>query len=300
MGLPAARQGHRSAQGGAFVLTCSRAAKTSNPLGTACSSKSDCGSAFCTDACAGIPRAPKPASVYNQPVAMGVCAALTSGKDPNAAVPCGGSSSCFLPPTSSTVPACKPVDGIACVHRSLTEPVLIAGLPRTFAFVLWRFAIVVIVGLGQNLVRASPIVLHVLFAYLTKREPHFVDIGKRGPDLALSTPAELVSAIARLNTAIRGFDSSWSVFVEAQRLASMDYPHSSWPDVASWMIDLERRAAVQQAGARFESTYYLIRGRQGPLSSGAGLATARSSQTQHAGRSPERGRKSVSRPEVVG
>ena len=45
---------------------------------------------------------------------MGHCAALTSGKDPNATMPCGGSSSCFLPPTSSTVPACKLVDGTAC------------------------------------------------------------------------------------------------------------------------------------------------------------------------------------------
>ncbi len=45
---------------------------------------------------------------------MGHCAALTTGQDPNATSPCGGSSSCFLPPTSSTVPACKLVDGTAC------------------------------------------------------------------------------------------------------------------------------------------------------------------------------------------
>ena len=82
-------------------------------------------------------------------------------------------------------------------------------------------------------------------------------IAFRGPDLASSTPSELVSAIARLNNALRRFDSGWSVFVEAQRLASTEYPHSSWPDVASWIVDLERRAAFQQAGARFESTYYL-------------------------------------------
>jgi type IV secretion system protein VirB3 len=65
------------------------------------------------------------------------------------------------------------------IHRSLTEPLLIAGLPRTFAFVLWTFAIVVIVGLGQVWYVPLQLLLHVLFAYLTKREPYFFDIGKR-------------------------------------------------------------------------------------------------------------------------
>jgi type IV secretion system protein TrbD len=65
------------------------------------------------------------------------------------------------------------------IHRSLTEPLLIAGLPRTFAFVLWTFAIVVIVGLGQIWYVPLQIILHVLFAYLTKREPYFFDIGNR-------------------------------------------------------------------------------------------------------------------------
>ena len=39
----------------------------------------------------------------------------------------------------------------------------------------------------------------------------------RGPDLASSSPSELVSAIARLNNALRRFGSGWTLFVEAQR-----------------------------------------------------------------------------------
>ena len=79
----------------------------------------------------------------------------------------------------------------------------------------------------------------------------------RGPDLASSSPSELVSGIARLNNALRRFGSGWSLFVEAQRLAAKDYPRSTWPNPASWIVDVERRDAFQQAGARFESSYYL-------------------------------------------
>ena len=79
----------------------------------------------------------------------------------------------------------------------------------------------------------------------------------RGPDLASSSPSELVSGIARLNNALRRFGSGWSLFVEAQRQIANHYPHSEWPSPASWLLDVERRDAFQRAGARFESSYYL-------------------------------------------
>jgi type IV secretory pathway VirB4 component len=79
----------------------------------------------------------------------------------------------------------------------------------------------------------------------------------RGPDLASSSPSELVSGIARLNNALRRFGSGWSLFVEAQRHSANHYPHSTWPNLASWIVDVERRDSFQQAGARYESSYYL-------------------------------------------
>src|SRR5579862_4440086 len=79
----------------------------------------------------------------------------------------------------------------------------------------------------------------------------------RGPDLASSSESELVSAIARLNNALRRFGSGWSLFVEAQRRTADEYPHSFRPNPASWLVDVERRADFQRAGSRFESTYYL-------------------------------------------
>ncbi|MCL2448074.1 MAG: hypothetical protein FWD17_03910, partial [Polyangiaceae bacterium] len=41
-------------------------------------------------------------------------------------------------------------------------------------------------------------------------------IAFRGPDLASSLDAELISAMARLNNALKRFGSGWSLFVEAQ------------------------------------------------------------------------------------
>ena len=79
----------------------------------------------------------------------------------------------------------------------------------------------------------------------------------RGPDLASSSPSELVSGIARLNNALRRFGSGWSLFVEAQREIANNYPRSTWPNGAAWLLDLERRENFQRAGARFESSYYL-------------------------------------------
>jgi type IV secretion system protein TrbE len=79
----------------------------------------------------------------------------------------------------------------------------------------------------------------------------------RGPDLASSSPSELVSGIARLNNALRRFGSGWSLFVEAQREVANNYPHSTWPNAAAWLVDVERRETFQRAGARFESSYYL-------------------------------------------
>ena len=79
----------------------------------------------------------------------------------------------------------------------------------------------------------------------------------RGPDLDSATPAELVGVTARLNNAIRRLGSGWAIFVEAQRIAAQTYPHSTFPDAASALVDLERQDAFEEAGAHFESRYFL-------------------------------------------
>ena len=79
----------------------------------------------------------------------------------------------------------------------------------------------------------------------------------RGPDLDSAVPAELVGVAGRLNNALRRLGSGWAVFVEAQRHPASKYPEGHFPDVASALVDVERRAQFEQEGAHFESSYFL-------------------------------------------
>lgn len=79
----------------------------------------------------------------------------------------------------------------------------------------------------------------------------------RGPDLDSAVPAELVAVAGRLNNAFRRLGSGWAIFVEAQRHASNSYPDSRFPDPASALVDAERKAGFEEAGAHFESSYFL-------------------------------------------
>ncbi|WOH57739.1 conjugal transfer protein TrbE [Bradyrhizobium sp. BWC-3-1] len=79
----------------------------------------------------------------------------------------------------------------------------------------------------------------------------------RGPDLDSSVPAELVSVASRLNNALRRLGSGWAVFVEAQRHSAGRYPPDTFPDVASALVDAERKAQFEEAGSHYESSYYL-------------------------------------------
>jgi len=79
----------------------------------------------------------------------------------------------------------------------------------------------------------------------------------RGPDLESSTEAELVSVMARVNNVHRRLGSGWALFFEAQRDEVHDYPECAFPDPASWLVDQERALQVEEAGARYESHYYL-------------------------------------------
>jgi type IV secretion system protein VirB4 len=79
----------------------------------------------------------------------------------------------------------------------------------------------------------------------------------RGPDLDSAVPAELVAVAGRLNNAFRRLGSGWAIFVEAQRHPSHRYPDSRFPDPASALVDAERKADFEEAGAHFESSYFL-------------------------------------------
>src|SRR5712675_1353317 len=79
----------------------------------------------------------------------------------------------------------------------------------------------------------------------------------RGPDLDSAVPAELVAIAGRLNNALRRLESGWTIFVEAQRHSAGSYPPNTFPDTASALVDAERRAQFEEAGAHYESSYFL-------------------------------------------
>jgi type IV secretory pathway VirB4 component len=79
----------------------------------------------------------------------------------------------------------------------------------------------------------------------------------RGPDLDSATQGELIATSARLNNALRRMGSGWALFIEAERRAAADYPHSEFPEPLSWLVDEERRAAFEESGNHFESGYHL-------------------------------------------
>ena len=79
----------------------------------------------------------------------------------------------------------------------------------------------------------------------------------RGPDLDSATQGELIATSARLNNALRRLGSGWALFIEAERRSAADYPHSDFPEPLSWLVDEERRAAFEDSGNHFESSYHL-------------------------------------------
>jgi type IV secretion/conjugal transfer VirB4 family ATPase len=80
----------------------------------------------------------------------------------------------------------------------------------------------------------------------------------RGPDLESATDSELVGACARLNNVLKRLGSGWALFFDAERIPALEYPQSTFPDAASWLVDEERRASFQ-SGERghYENLYHI-------------------------------------------
>jgi len=77
------------------------------------------------------------------------------------------------------------------------------------------------------------------------------------PDLDSSTPAELVAITGRLNNALRRLGSGWAIFIEAQRQPASTYPAADFPDRASALVDVERRAQFEEEARISRARYFL-------------------------------------------
>jgi type IV secretion system protein VirB3 len=65
------------------------------------------------------------------------------------------------------------------IHRSLTEPMMMAGLPRTLALLLWTTAAALALGFRQLWIVPIALALHAVFAAAAKRDPYFFDVFQR-------------------------------------------------------------------------------------------------------------------------
>lgn len=62
------------------------------------------------------------------------------------------------------------------LHRSLTQPILLVGLPRKLALLLWTTAGAFALGLHQLWVVPIGLLLHGIFAAMAKHDPYFFDV----------------------------------------------------------------------------------------------------------------------------
>jgi len=62
------------------------------------------------------------------------------------------------------------------VHRSLTEVMLLGGVPRTVAFLLWTAAVAIALGLHQLWVLPIAIVIHAALAAAARKDPYFFEV----------------------------------------------------------------------------------------------------------------------------
>jgi len=77
----------------------------------------------------------------------------------------------------------------------------------------------------------------------------------RGPDLASSSPHELMAVRARLNVMLKRLGTGWCLHMEARRRQAHPYPEDNFANPVAWLIDAERRALFDQNGSSFETDH---------------------------------------------
>ena len=61
------------------------------------------------------------------------------------------------------------------LHRSLTEVIMIGGIPRASAIITWTIAIAVGIGLRSWYAIPLGVFLHIIFYFLAKHDPQFLE-----------------------------------------------------------------------------------------------------------------------------
>lgn len=70
----------------------------------------------------------------------------------------------------------EPLGYRVAIHNSITTPLLLAGVPRTFAILNGTFAAATVFGMQTFYALPICVVAHVVAMVLTKKDPYFFKI----------------------------------------------------------------------------------------------------------------------------
>lgn len=70
----------------------------------------------------------------------------------------------------------EPIGYVVPLHRSLTEPVLLAGLPRNLAFCVWTIVAAMVLGGQQFWVLIPGLLLHFACVRATQYDPQLLEV----------------------------------------------------------------------------------------------------------------------------
>lgn len=70
----------------------------------------------------------------------------------------------------------EPPGYVVPLHRSLTEPVLLAGLPRNLAFIVWTIVAALVLGGRQLWVLIPGLMLHFVCVRATQYDPQLLEV----------------------------------------------------------------------------------------------------------------------------
>lgn len=73
-----------------------------------------------------------------------------------------------------------PTDGFEVpVHQSLVDPILVGGLPRTVAFILWTTTAALVLGMHSWYILPVALVIFFILHRMTREDPYFFDVFRR-------------------------------------------------------------------------------------------------------------------------
>lgn len=92
---------------------------------------------------------------------------------------------------------------------------------------------------------------------VTKNADLFSCISYRPPDLASSSPEQLLASRSAINRSILRFGKRWCIWFSADRFETTAYDDAEWPDKTSELLDKERRTLFTKKATQFSTECHI-------------------------------------------